>query len=215
VSARSTALPRRGRWLRPTTTVLAAVLLAACGSGGEATPTPSATGSGSGSGPGSAAAASGTASATPSTSSAFVILPDSVLPDLSPLVYSTPAGADAGMIVQGAKASVNAVFQGGVSRELTYQGKTVGGVELYRFGPGVATDARERFVPLMVQSFAQLTPTAGTFGTQKVQVADGARGTGVTVIGWTRGEDVVLVWAQGVPAAQQIAERYLTQTGGA
>jgi len=46
-----------------------------------------------------------------------------------------------------------------------------------------------------------------------VQVADGARGTGITAIGWTRGDDVVLVWATGVPATQQIAQQYLAQSG--
>jgi hypothetical protein len=137
-----------------------------------------------------------------------------VLADMTPLVYTTPAGADAGMVAQGAKASVNAVFAGGISRELAYQGKSVGGVELYRFGPAVPADARAKFVPLMVSSFAQMTPTAGTLGTTPVQVADGARGTAITVVGWTKGDDVVLVWASGVPATQQIAQQYLAQTGG-
>jgi hypothetical protein len=136
-----------------------------------------------------------------------------VLADMSPLVYTTPAGADAGMVAQGAKASVNAVFSGGISRELSYQGKSVGGVELYRFSSAVPAGSRATFVPLMVSSFAQVTPTPGTLGTTPVQVADGARGTAITVVGWAKGDDVVLVWAQGVPATQQIAQQYLAQTG--
>jgi hypothetical protein len=161
--------------------------------------------------PGSTPAGPVAPSAT--AAAAFAVLPESVLTPLPPLTYTTPAGADAGMVAQGAKPAVNAVFNGGISRELTYQGKAVGGVELYRFGADVPADARERFVPLMVQSFAQVTPTAGTLGTTKVQVADGARGTTITVVGWTKGDDVILVWAQGVPATEQIAAQYIAQSG--
>ena len=164
---------------------------------------------------GSSAEASSPAPASSSpAATAFALLPQSVLADMTPLVYTTPAGADAGMVAQGAKASVNAVFSGGISREFSYQGKSVGGVELYRFSPAVQADARAKFVPLMVSSFAQITPTTGKLGGTTVQVADGARGTGITVIGWTAGDDVVLVWATGVPATQQIAQQYLAQSTG-
>ena len=64
----------------------------------------------------------------------------------------------------------------------------------------------------MVQSFAQVTPTPGTLAGTHVEVADQARGTTVTVVGWTQGDDVVLVWAQGVPAVQQIATQYISQS---
>ena len=171
----------------------------------------------SGSGPApvasSTSATTPAAPATAAATAAFAVFPESVLTPLPPLTYTTPAGADAGMVAQGARPAVNAVFSGGISRELSYQGKTVGGVELYRFGASVPADARARFVPLMVQSFAQLTPTPGTLGTTKVQVADGARGTTVTVVGWTKGDDVVLVWGQGVPATEQIAAQYIAQSG--
>jgi hypothetical protein len=116
------------------------------------------------------------------------------------------------MVAQGAQPAVSAVFAGGVSRELAYQGTTVGGVELYRFGADVPVGTRESFVPLMVQSFARVTPTKGTLGSTPVQVADGARGTSVSVVGWTQGDDVVLVWAQGVPATEQIAAQYIAQS---
>jgi hypothetical protein len=135
-----------------------------------------------------------------------------VLADMKPLVYTTPAGADAGMVAQGVRPAVNSVFAGGISRELSYQGKTVGGVELYRFLPSVAADARAKFVPLMVQSFAQVTPKPTKIGSTPVEVADAARGTTITAVGWTQGDDVVLVWAQGVPATQQIAEQYIAQS---
>ena len=153
--------------------------------------------------------------ASASSSGAFAILPQSVLADLSPLVYASAVGADAGMAAQGAKPAVNAVFRGGVSRELTYEGKTVAGVDLYRFNADVPADTRAKMVPLMVQSFAQVAPTAGKLGNATVQVADGARGSAVTVIGWTHGDDVVLVWSQGLAATQQIAQQYLTVTGAA
>ena len=52
-----------------------------------------------------------------------------------------------------------------------------------RIGPAVPADVRARFVPLMISSFAEVTPAAGTLGSTPVQVADGARGTGITAIG--------------------------------
>ena len=162
--------------------------------------------------PGSSSPAPSSSSAAPSSSSSFALLPESVLAAMTPLVYSTPAGADAGMVAQGAKPAVNAVFGGGISREMTYQGMTVGGVELYRFDAGVPADARAKFVPLMVQSFAQVAPKPSTLAGTKVQVADGARGTDVSVVGWAQGDDVVLVWAQGLPATQQIAAQYIAQS---
>jgi len=159
-------------------------------------------------------ASSPASSASTAPTGTFAVLPESVLAPMTPLVYTAPAGADAGMVAQGANPAVSTVFSGGISREFTYQGQTVGGVELYRFDPRVPADSRARFVPLMVQSFARVTPTSTTLGTTPVQVADGARGTSVTAIGWTKGDDVVLVWAQGVPATQQIAQEYLAQSGG-
>ena len=184
----------------------AALLLAACGTPSGA-PTAVATGSAPASSP-----AAPSSSASPTAASSFALLPESVLADMSPLVYTTPSGADASMVAQGANPAVSSVFDGGISREFSYQGKSVGGVELYRFRADVPADARAKFVPLMVQSFAQVTPTATTLGGTSVQVADGARGTTVTAVGWTKGDDVVLVWAQGVPATQQIAQQYLAQS---
>ena len=192
------------------TTALSAALVAALALGGCASSSSSATAPAESS-PAASSSASTPVSSAPASNS-FALLPDSVLADMAPLVYVAPAGADASMVAQGAKASVNAVFGGGVSRELDYQGKSVGGVTLYRFGSSVPADARAKFVPLMVSSFAQVTPTAGTLGSTAVQVADGARGTGITVIGWTRGDDVVLVWATCIPATQQIAQQYLAQS---
>ena len=184
----------------PVTALVTALALAACGSsatGSAATSSPAGTGA-------SSPAATGSAS--------FALLPESVLTPLPPLVYSAPTGADAAMVAQGAKPAVNAVFRGGISREFTYQGKTVGGVELYRFDPVVPADARAKFLPLMVQGFAQVTPKADTLAGTKVQVADGARGTAISVVAWTRGEDLVLIWGQGLPATQQIAAQYIAQS---
>jgi hypothetical protein len=188
--------------------LLAAVAtLSACG--GSSTSTTATAAPGSSSAAPSSPAPSSSAS---SSSSSFALLPESVLAAMTPLVYSTPPGADAGMVAQGAKPAVNAVFSGGISREMTYQGKTVGGVELYRFDASVPTDARATFVPLMVQSFAQVAAKPSTLAGTKVQVADGARGTDVSVVGWSQGDDVVLVWGQGLPATQQIAAQYIAQS---
>jgi len=175
----------------------AATLLTAC-STSSGSPTPTAT-------------ASAPAS-SPAASSSFAVLPESVLADMKPLVYTTPAGADAGMVAQGANPAVSSVFAGGISRELSYQGKAVGGVELYRFLPAVPADARAKFVPLMVQSFAQVTPVPTKLGSTSVEVADAARGTTITAVGWAQGDDVVLVWAQGVSATQQMAQQYIAQS---
>jgi len=205
VSTRTTVVRRPARLVGPALALVAVTALSACGGSSTSTtasdsPAPS------------SATPSSASPSSPTSSTAFALLPDSVLAPMTPLVYTTPAGADAGMVAQGAKAAVNAVFSGGISRELTYQGKTVGGVDLYRFTSSVPADARAKFVPLMVQSFAQVTPKPGTLAGTSVEVADGARGTDVSVVGWTQGDDVVLVWAQGVPATQQIAAQYIAQS---
>jgi hypothetical protein len=147
-----------------------------------------------------------------SPAATFTLLPDSVLSSLTPLVYRADPKADVAMAASGARATVNAVFSGGISRTLDYQGKTVGGVELYRFNDTVPAAGREKFVPLMVDSFAQKASTPSTLAGTKVQVADQARNTNITVVGWTHGQDVVIVWASGVPATQQIAQQYISQT---
>ena len=183
--------------------------LSACGGSSASTTATAAPGS-SGAAPSSSSTAP--APSESSSSSSFALLPESVLASMTPLVYSTPPGADAGMVAQGAKPAVNAVFSGGISREMTYQGKTVGGVELYRFDAGVPADARAKFVPLMVQSFAQVAPKPSTLAGTKVQVAEGARGTDVSVVGWSQGDDVVLVWGQGLAATEPIAARYIAQS---
>lgn len=190
------------------TAVGLALALAGCAASSQ---TP-AQGSSASAGSATATAAPGAGPSSPAPSRTFAVLPESVLTPLPPLTYTTPAGAEAEMVAQGAQPAVNAVFRGGISREFVYQGTTVGGVELYRFDPVVPASTRETFVPLMVQSFARVTPTPGTLGTTKVQVADGARGTALSVVGWTKGDDVILVWAQGVPATEQIAAQYIAQT---
>ena len=216
MSTRTTAPHRPDRLAAPVRVVapvLALVVASALTACAGASPSSAASGTpGSSSAAPSASSASASASASSTGSSSFTLLPESALTAMAPLTYATAAGADAGMAAQGAKPAVNAVFSGGISRELTYQGKTVGGVELYRFGTTVPADARAKFVTLMVQSFAQVTPTPGTLAGTPVEVADQARGTTVTVVGWTQGDDVVLVWAQGVPAVQQIATQYISQS---
>ena len=131
---------------------------------------------------------------------------------MSPLIYKSDPKADMAMAASGAQATVNAVFAGGISRTLDYNGKTVGGVEIYRFNSSVPADGRATFVPLMVDSFAQKASTPSTLGTTPVQVADQARNTDITVVGWTHGQDVIIVWASGVPATQQIAQQYMAQS---
>jgi len=206
VSPRTTVRRPYARLSAGTLALVAVAALSACG-GSSTSTTASDDPASSTATPSSASPSSSSTSAT-----AFALLPDSVLAPMTPLVYSAPAGADAGMVAQGAKPAVNAVFSGGISRELTYQGKTVGGVDLYRFSSTVPADARAKFVPLMVQSFAQVAPKPGTLAGTSVEVADGARGTDVSVVGWSQGDDVVLVWAQGVPATQQIAAQYIAQS---
>ncbi len=141
----------------------------------------------------------------------FALLPGPVLSALTPLVHEADPLADIAMAASGAQATVSAVFAGGISRTLDYQGKTVGGVEIYRFTDTVPAAGREQFVPLMVDCFAQKACTPSTLAGTKVEVADRARTTNITVVGWTHGQVVVIVWANGVRATQQIAQHYVSQ----
>jgi len=187
------------------------MLLAACSGSGGSGSAPAGTPSSTASGPTIVGpTASGSASAG---GASFAILPDSVLAAIPPLTYGRDANADQVMAANGAQPTVNAVFSGGISRSLLYNGQSVGGIELYRFGPSVTADGRAHYVPLMVESFAQVTPKPGTLRGTSVEVADGARGTAVSVIGWAKGEDVVLVWASGITETQKIAAEYLKLTG--
>ena len=158
----------------------------------------------------SASAAS--SSPTAVSGASFGLLPESVLAPMTPLVYASDPQADMAMAASGAQATVNAVFDGGISRTLNYQGKAVGGVEVYRFNATVPAAGRAQFVPIMVQSFAQKVPTPSTLGTTPVQVADQARNTNITVVGWTHGQEIIIIWASGIPATQQIAQQYMAQS---
>jgi len=75
----------------------------------------------------------------------------------------------------------------------------------------VPAAGREQFVPLMVDCFAQKASTPSTLAGTKVEVADRARTTNITVVGWTHGQVVVIVWANGVRATQQIAQQYVSR----
>jgi hypothetical protein len=207
----------RSSLIRPSSTLLVAAALVAtlgaCSSSsnpsvGASTESP---GAAAPSTPASAAASASSAP-TGAAGASFSLLPESVLASMTPLVYTSDPKADMAMAASGAQATVNAVFDGGISRTLAYQGKTVGGVEVYRFNATVPASGRAQFVPIMVQSFAQKAPIPSTLGTTPVQVADQARNTAITVVGWTHGEEIIIIWASGIPATQQIAQQYMAQS---
>ncbi|MBI1376096.1 MAG: hypothetical protein GC157_01215 [Frankiales bacterium] len=142
----------------------------------------------------------------------FAVLPESVLTPVPPLTYASDPTADVQMAAQGAAPAVSRVFLGGVARTLVYKGSDVGGVQLYRFAPTVPQSGRAAYVPLMVQGFAQVVPAASTLAGQDVAIADQVRGTTTAAIGWWHGDDVVIVWATGMLAAQQIATEYIQRS---
>ncbi len=186
--------------------------LTACGSSGAAAPTSSASSS-----PASAPASGGSSPAgvgpTASGSTSWALLPESALTQITGLSYTTAAGQDEQIVAMGAKPSTTAVFQGGISRQLDYHGTTVGGVELFRFRDDVPASARESFLPVLVGGFAQKTPTAGTLGTTKAYVVEGARGSNVAAVGWIHKQDVVLVWSTSLEAAEKVAATYIQLAG--
>jgi hypothetical protein len=203
---------------RPSSTLLVAAALVATLGACSSSSNPSAgaptgsTGAAASSTPASAAASTGSSAPTGAAGASFSLLPESVLASMTPLVYTSDPKADMAMAASGAQATVNAVFDGGISRTLDYQGKTVGGVEVYRFNATVPAAGRAQFVPIMVQSFAQKAPSPSTLGTTPVQVADQARNTNITVVGWTHGQEIIIIWASGIPATQQIAQQYMAQS---
>lgn len=195
---------------------LAVLSLSLAGCGGSST---SADGAASGTASGSSTSSPapiGPTVAGPTAASAsavgFAVLPESVLTPVPPLTYASDPTADVQMAAQGAAPAVSRVFLGGVARTLVYKGSDVGGVQLYRFAPTVPQSGRAAYVPLMVQGFAQVVPAASTLAGQDVAIADQVRGTTTAAIGWWHGDDVVIVWATGMLAAQQIATEYIQRS---
>jgi hypothetical protein len=164
----------------------------------------------------SASASPSGAMSTPAPTSSgatdWAVLPESALTPISGLTYTTAAGQDQQIAALGAQASTTSVFSGAVARQLTYQGTTVGGVELFRFRESVPASARASILPVMVGGFAQKAPTAGTMGTTKVQVVEGARGSTIAAVGFTNSRDVVLVWSTSLQGAEKVAATYIQST---
>lgn len=185
--------------------VVAVALLAGCGSSGSAPAAPSAT-SASPSVPSSA-------SATPSGSAASVpVLPASVLPALPGLTYQEPPQGDsAAAATIAASVQDPAVFDGVLVRSVLSDGTQVGGVEVLRLDPKVPLDGEA--VKGIVAEFAQKPGGAALLGGRPVWQADDARGEGVGAVAWADGQDLTLVWAQGLDGARRLASLVLAGRG--
>lgn len=172
--------------------VAAAVLSACSGSpspSGSTSPSPSST-------------ASPSASVTRST--AFVALPESVLPPIDGLEYAASKQADQALARTHVGVTLSA-FDGGISRDLVRNGTTVGGLQVYRFAKDVALADYGRFAPMMVYTYTGASPTPLQIGGKTVQKVDPAPGTSHAVLGWTAGGTVMILWADDLATAKEYA----------
>jgi hypothetical protein len=169
-------------------------------------------GSASPSSPSLPSASSSAPSGGPSTAAAVPVLPESVLPSLPGLEYQEPPQGDAASAASIA-ASVEdpGVFDGVLVRSVLSEGTQVGGVEVLRLDPGTPLDGEA--VKGIVAEFAQKPGGAALLGGRPVWQADDARGEGVGAVAWADGQDLTLVWAQGLDGARRLAALVLAGRG--
>jgi hypothetical protein len=140
------------------------------------------------------------------------VLPESVLPSLPGLDYQEPPQGDAASAASIA-ASVEdpGVFDGVLVRSVLSEGTQVGGIEVLRLDPGTPLDGEA--VKGIVAEFAQKPGGAALLGGRPVWQADDARGEGVGAVAWADGQDLTLVWAQGLDGARRLAALVLAGRG--
>jgi hypothetical protein len=156
------------------------------------------------------------ASASPSDAAALVALPESALAPIPGLDYAAVpgAGSDAAQAqsflshtADPAKAA--AMLSGFLSREITYKGQAVGGIELIRLRRALSASDADAVVEGLLGEFGQATPTASNVGTQRVWQVDGARGTKLGAVAWIAHNDIGLVYSSGLADTRKIVAAHL------
>jgi hypothetical protein len=209
------------RHLRAVLLGSAAALLAACGSGAAVPASPATTTSGS-----TSPAAPTTASATPAQSSAspaqsrlLTVLPESVLPELpglewTSLVDDAVRQRELGAAEPDASGPQQTAF---LMRELTLDGQLVGGASLIRHDVALtATEARNAGIDASAGFAVKKRSKRVTVdGQQMWQATKDAQGKtpALTAVAWAEGTDLILLWATSPEDAQQLASMWLKATG--
>jgi predicted small lipoprotein YifL len=157
----------------------------------------------SGSGPTAAPTSATTASPSVST---FPTLPESVLPVIPGVSYAESSSAEQALARTHVGTTLSA-FSGGISRDLVADGRTVGGLQVYRFAGDVPLADYGRFPPMMVYTYAGAAPTQQQIGGKSVQVVGSAPQSGHAVLAWTVKDRVLILWADDLATAKLYAAR--------
>ncbi len=163
---------------------LAGLALTACGAAGDA-PLP-------------------TSSSTTSSVAALPTLPESVLPVVSGVEYLDSAAARQALSRTHVGTTLSA-FAGGISRDMVVGGRTVGGLQVYRFAQDVPPSDYSRFPPMMAYTFSGAAPTSQRIGGKAIEVVETAPGSGHAVVAWTVQDRVMILWAPDLASAKDYA----------
>jgi hypothetical protein len=148
-------------------------------------------------------AATPSATASP-TASTFPTLPESVLPAIPGVTYVDSTDAAQALSRTHVGTTLSA-FSGGISRDLVVDGRTVGGLQVYRFASDVPQADYGRFPPMMVYTYTGATPTPQQIGGKTVQVVSEAPQSGHAVVAWTLKDRVMILWAADLATAKDYA----------
>lgn len=144
--------------------------------------------------------------ASQSSAPAFPTLPESVLPAVPGVVYVDSAGAQQALTRTHVGTTLSA-FSGGISRDMVVDGRTVGGMQVYRFATDVPLADYARFPPMMVYTFTGSTPSRQQIGGKQVEVVASAPQSGHAVVAWTLRDRVMILWAEDLAAAKDYARQ--------
>ena len=150
--------------------------------------------------------------AVPSSSASVTMaaLPPSTLVVVPPFAYADSTAARAALD-RGRVGDVLTAFEGGLARDIVLDGQVVGGIQAYRFAPDVAKADHARFPPMLVYTFSGSTPHQSKVGGQVVQRVDAAS-DGRSVVGWARGDYVVVVWTYDRAVATRFVGDYILRS---
>lgn len=146
--------------------------------------------------------ASGSVSPVPLSS--FAALPASELPTLAGVTYVDSADAQQALTRTHVGRTLSA-FSGGISRDLVVGGKTVGGLQVYRFASDIAQADYARFPPMMIYTYAGVAPTQQQIGGKTVQMVSSVPSSSHAVVAWTVEDRVMILWADDPVAAKRYA----------
>lgn len=149
--------------------------------------------------------------ATVSPQSSFSELPSSSLPTMEGITYRDSADAQAALSRTHVGTTLSA-FSGGISRDLVVDGRTVGGLQVYRFASDVPQADYPRFPPMMLYTDTGAAPSQQQLGGKTIQVVDPAPESGRAVVAWALEDEVMILWADDLETAKEYASRCILAT---